>query len=301
MGPWYLKGENRTWSHRSVAALMREATAGEEPEDVIRRKANDLITDATKIGWEGPPFNPEILAGLRGITLMEAKCGLKAEARIFPIQAGKPCIEYDPAKPKGRVRFSICHEIAHTFFPDCYETAHHRQHQTGDDVELLCDLAAAELLMPRDSFAQDLQSCGTTLAGVRLLKGKYVASGEAVLIRVSQLTNESCAVVFLSEKLKPVQQRVASTMEFDLGLPPPKLKLRVDYVKPSRTFGVYVPKDKSAPDDSVAYRCLQSGDVEEAVENWEISKAGPWRVQASPLPSFPPASPQRVAVLVFAQ
>lgn len=96
-----------------------------------------------------------------------------------------------------------------------------------------------------------------------------------------------------------MQERAAQTQEFDLGLPAVAPKLRVDYVRPTEAFSTFIPAHKSVPDNSVAYRCLQSDDVEEAREQWDIPGFGLWRVQAVRLPSFDESS-RRVAALVVA-
>src|SRR5438552_2333533 len=120
------KGRGRVWSHKSVLALMDSARAGEEPEDVITRLAREFVADAMACGWSGPPFDPEVLASVRGIKVEPTNCDIRADARVFPGTGGKLRIEYDPRKPKARVNFSICHELTHTFFPDSYETVRHR-------------------------------------------------------------------------------------------------------------------------------------------------------------------------------
>ena len=134
---------------------------------------------------------------------------------------------------------------------------------------------------------------------VRQLTQRYAASGEAVLIRIAQLSSKPCTVVFLSDKLKPKQARAEQTKEFDLGLPSVAPRLRVDYVRPTESFSTYIPAHKSVPDNSIAYRCLESDDVEEAVERWDIPGFKSWQIQVVRLPNFH-GSARRVAALVVA-
>jgi hypothetical protein len=200
------------------------------------------------------------------------------------------------------MNFSICHEITHTLFPDCYETVRHRGRKELNrdrefELELLCDLGAAELLMPAEHFAADLARLGTSLQAVKGLRSRYAASGEAVLIRVAQTSSEPCAVVFLSERLKPVEERAAKTPEFDLGFAPVPAKLRVDYVRPSASFPTFIPRDKSVPAGSAAYQCMETHDLAGGTERWDIAGFGDWSIQAAELPKFGDG-PRRVAVLV---
>ena len=67
----------------------------------------------------------------------------------------------------------------------------------------------------------------------------------------------------------------------------------------NESFSSLIPAHKSVPDNSVAYRCLERDDIDEAVEQWEIPGFGLWQVQAVRLPSFD-GSPRRAAALVVA-
>src|SRR5258706_5771959 len=95
------------WSNSSVLALMNEKLPGEAPADIIRRKAQALIQKALSLGWEGPPFNPEVLASVLGIEVVASKEPLGSEARIFPRSDGTVRIEYDESYPRTRINFSI--------------------------------------------------------------------------------------------------------------------------------------------------------------------------------------------------
>ncbi len=283
---------------------MSQAQSGEEPEDVIVRLAGNLVNQALSQGWNGPPFNPEILASLQGIKVEDADSTIDADARLLPLPDGRLGIQYDSSKPRTRVNFSICHELAHTFFPDAYETTRYRRQKSSADheymqLEWLCDLAAAELLMPRASFTTHLAENDVSLQTVRRLSALYEASGEAVLIRISQLSQRPCAIVFLSEKFKPAEKKAMQTPEFDLGFRPSPPKLRVDYVRASAGFPIFIPQDKSVPNDSVAYSALRTPDAVAATEQWAISGFGQWQVQAIRIPQYPTAPSSRVAALIL--
>jgi hypothetical protein len=83
--------------------LMHLADEREEPEDVIIRLARALVEEAIAAGWSGPPFDPTVLASLRGISVKPADCDIRSDARIFPLPMGKLQIEYDPSKPQSSV------------------------------------------------------------------------------------------------------------------------------------------------------------------------------------------------------
>ncbi len=111
--------------------------------------------NAMDIGWSGPPFDPLALADLLEIEVIPRDD--VREAQTVATERGKPRIEYNPTRPRGRLRYSLAHEIAHTLFPDWAEQVRKRAPHSeleGDDwqLEALCNIAAAEFVMPIGSF-----------------------------------------------------------------------------------------------------------------------------------------------------
>lgn len=114
------------WSHPSVARLIEECKAlhGRKavPEEIIREKARGLVRYAMGLGWGGPPFDPGILASLIGIKIVPVELPSSIDAMIVPAGDGRLSILLNRVITQHeRQNFSICHEIAHTFFPDCAE------------------------------------------------------------------------------------------------------------------------------------------------------------------------------------
>jgi hypothetical protein len=71
-------------------------------------------------------------------------------------------IAYNPNRPKGRLRFSIAHEVAHALFPGVAEVVRHRtpvgalpdvSESDEYELELLCNIVAGELLLPTEAVA----------------------------------------------------------------------------------------------------------------------------------------------------
>ena len=88
---------------------------------------------AIQSGWSGPPYDPFQLADLLKIPVV-ARQDI-SEARTVPSKSGF-VIEFNPNRPRNRVRYSICHELAHTLFPDCGERVRNRathERMQGDD------------------------------------------------------------------------------------------------------------------------------------------------------------------------
>lgn len=174
-----------------------------DPIEAIEAKARTLALQAMDEGWSGPPFDPVELAKLCGLKV-DAR-GDIPDARLVP-DNGKLRIEYNPTRPRGRLRFSIAHEIAHTLFPDCKDEIRHRsteQRGQGDSwqLEVLCNIAAAELLMPLGSFSQFTDEA-LSIDSVMELRKEYDVSVEACLIRLVKLANRPAAAFCASHHAK---------------------------------------------------------------------------------------------------
>lgn len=187
----YRVGAGQRWSNPSVLAFA----AGRDPIEAILEKARSATTQAMDEGWSGPPFDPLELADR--LQLRVVPVGNVPDARIRTAGGGKLVIELNPLRPRVRQRFSIAHEIAHTFFPDCEAHVRNRMMHakaSADEWELeaLCNIAAAELLMPLGSMPAELKfgDIRQTLD----LRRKYEVSVEAIAIRTVQLASAPIAM-----------------------------------------------------------------------------------------------------------
>jgi Zn-dependent peptidase ImmA (M78 family) len=289
----------RQWRHPSVLAL-KEACGGDLcPEQIIRMRAEELTRYARGLGWSGPPYNPRILASLLGIRVREARLGPATDGALTADGRGGLEILVNASSPPSRQSFTICHEVAHTLFPDHCEFARRRQaggvsETSHHELEGLCNLAASELLMPMAAFARDVVYHGLSLASVAPLAGRYGASAEAVLRRMVATDLETCCAVFLRRMLKP-----SETSEIARPGPDIPKKMRVEYSVPSSEFPWFIPRYKSIPEHSCAYRAVLEGEVVAATENWGLRGAPRFRVEASAWGEPRRGNGGRVAVLLF--
>jgi O-acetyl-ADP-ribose deacetylase (regulator of RNase III) len=179
------------WTNASVLAFAGDC----DPIRAMEQRARELALKAMDDGWTGPPFDPLALAEWRKIPLA-ARDDI-ADARTVPSQDGKLILEFNPLRPRGRLRFSIAHEIAHSLFDDCgeevrYRGAHESAVSDSWQLEVLCNIGAAELLMPLGSFSE-LAGQTLSIKSVLELRKRFDVSVESCLLRVVKLARQPAA------------------------------------------------------------------------------------------------------------
>ncbi len=185
-----MNGQVAKWTNPSVKKLA----GNDDPVRTITQRAREVVLAAMDKGWSGPPFDPLSLSDL--LNLRTAPRADIRDARTVPEGDGM-CIEYNPSRPRGRVRYSIAHEIAHTLFPDCSDQIRNRvsrHDMSGDDwqLEMLCNIAAAEFLMPIGSLGA-IKHEDLNIDRILELRKEYDVSTEAVLLRAVHATDVPCA------------------------------------------------------------------------------------------------------------
>jgi len=212
------------WTNPSVARFAGDI----DPITLIQKKARELVLHALQVGWAGPPYDPFKLADVLGIPVVAQEAIL--DARIVPVGAQRFKIEFNPNRSQGRLRFSVAHEIAHTFFPDCAEAVRNRSHVESDtedswQVEMLCNLAAAEFLMPIGSGVM-IENETVNIDNILRLQAKYEVSTEAISIKLARITADPCVIFTAksSSKSRPFGYRIeysvpsrAATFDFGKG------------------------------------------------------------------------------------
>lgn len=265
-----------TWTNSSVLKFA----AGADPVEAMEAKAREFALTAMDEGWSGPPFDPLLLAKKLGM-LLEAR-GDIPDARIVPAASNKVILEYNPTRPRGRLRFSIAHEVAHTFFPDHAERVRHRGGDitAGNDnwqLEVLCNIGAAELLMPSGSFTELI---GTELSidKVSEVRKEFDVSMEACLIRLVKLARTPCAAFCASAHQDG--------------------RYKVDYVIPALGWDCPVSVGQLVPKASVVGEANAIGHTAKGIEAWVASQ--PMRVECMGLAPYPGSVVPRVVGLLIA-
>jgi len=263
------------WTNSSVRAFA----ADKDPIEAMKAASRKLVLKARETGWEGPPFNPLRLAEMLEVQV-EANSSV-ADARLISTDTG-PKIEFNPQQPRERVRFTIAHEIAHLMFSDWSDQIRNRnaRDEAADNwqLELLCNLAAAEFVLPIGS----LPSAGSIAPIEQLMRERrdYDVSAEAFLIRLAKISTQPIGVFVASPFLSEGEER----------------RYRVDYFIGSPTAPDVRISGNVVPDESVVRTCTAIGHTDRALENW--INDSPTEVECVGLPPYPGSRYPRVAGLV---
>jgi Zn-dependent peptidase ImmA (M78 family) len=230
-------------------------------------------------GWTGPPFDPLELA--RHLQIEVLPRNDVRDARTVPVD-GKARIEFNPSRPRGRMRYSVAHEIAHTFFADCTERIRNRAsyHELiGDDwqLEALCNIAAAELVMPFAKLPEFLEPL--TIDAIAETRAKFDVSAESILMRVVKMTTG------------PYAAFCASRVETGANAG----KYRLDYVIPSPAFR-RTERGVLLPESTVLRECTAIGYTAKGDELWWNDEMV--HVEAIAIPPYPGLSSPRVVGII---
>ena len=198
-------------------------------ERTIRRAAQRLLVRA---GAAEPPIDVRRLAELQGVLdIREADLG-STDAQLTQVDGGY-LIEVNRYGSPRRKRFSIAHEIAHTFFKPRVRAFRHTtgtvtitKEKPSDVVEeILCDIAASELLMPREQFISSSRALPVSIDTVERLSDQFDTSIEATALRYGTVNGEKFQMVVWSRRhsgLTPkwsIGERVVSPSAFAVRNP----------------------------------------------------------------------------------
>ncbi|WP_437230194.1 ImmA/IrrE family metallo-endopeptidase [Planctomicrobium sp. SH661] len=283
-----------------IDELVRSSGEADAPS-AIRAKARAVFAlYESQFGPPDIPIDVDMLASLLGIEKSDEAPVLSPDAELVPDGQGRMTMRVNPDRPETRKRFSIAHEISHTFFPEyagkewCRTDARYRNRDNPDDfLEMLCDIGAAELLLPEPWFSKDAAEVDDA-AGLLRLANTYHASREAVLRRFAETSSKTIAAVFFQWKLKPTQKgRIGNKDQGNLfGFSPEEevrdsIRLRIDYTIPSTSFraeGHFLPGDKSVESEGPLYEAASTGKPVEGEFDLDLGQAtGRYRILAIPL------------------
>lgn len=276
--------ETPFWTNRSVVAFAGAA----DPVEAVTARAREVVFTAVQSGWGGPPFDPIALARRLGMEVV-ARDDL-SDARVVPLGGDRLRIEFNPTRPRGRLRYSVAHEIAHTFFGDVGDEIRHRtnagavESRDGQDewqLELLCNVAAGELLVPALALpTRELDEAAIDINRLMVLRTRFDVSVEAILRRTAQATRHALTMF-----------AAARVGEDDLGP-----AFRIDYTVASPSWDAQITRGTRIH-SKVLDECTAVGFTAVGAETW-AERASDITVEAVGIPPYPGDRFPRVAGLL---
>ncbi|WP_374592599.1 ImmA/IrrE family metallo-endopeptidase [Aquabacterium sp.] len=223
-----------------------------DEQDVVRKaRAFMQGLDLSNIRESLDPYLIKANARVREEELGPGESGTVAEIK------GKLVITVNSTESLERQRFTICHELGHKVLG--LDSSHQHVPQWGhvkrDMTEILCDVFAAELLMPHDQFSAACRNREPSLATTLFLMDAFKTSFPATGSRFARLTNIPCAFINMQGGL--VRYAALSTSLRRLGA---RITLKTPI--PARSLAARLRQAKASE--------FQYGDVaqDEWFENW---------------------------------
>ncbi len=188
------------------AAALRRLWGGDSPELAIERAVDTLL----QIGEvSGPPAPLELLASLRGVANIQFTKMIEAGRLVFLPGSGWR-IQVNAAHPSGRQRFTIAHEICHTFFHEAItaagaaDTRERRRSdpltgdfdRSGDQEEWLCDYGAARLILHPNWLTALAADRAPSLDALADIAAICDSSHEATAVQIARLRLWPCVFVY---------------------------------------------------------------------------------------------------------
>ena len=97
---------------------------------------------------------------------------------------------------RTRNRFTIAHELCHTFFYELVPELKYGSKGPDPEEERLCNLGAGELLMPAKPLKRHARKCAVSIDSLEELAEIYVVSPEAMLLRLRSLKLWNCELSY---------------------------------------------------------------------------------------------------------
>lgn len=255
------------------------AAAGE----AVVRNARALIekTRAAHPDWIPPPFDPGLYAAVLGIPVHYESTPQDWDAVFVPLPGRRRIIINARVRSTGRRRFSLAHEIAHSWFDDpsgaryflrTLDRKAYESDPASAALEKCCDAGAAELLMPQPWFSEELMQCGLGAAAVPEIAGRFAVSLEAAALRIIETREAETAIGFF-EFVPPAPRsggRGGRDAKLESG------SYRVRRLFKSGGFPFLFPARKSVPASSAIYRCSLGQKEVFGTEDFEL---GPIRAR----------------------
>lgn len=242
--------------------------------------ARKLVADLSGRGPQfGPPYDPANYARELDIPVAPSTEMRDWDALLIPTSAGFRILYNASVRSEGRRRFSIAHEIAHTFFPDANLAVQRRSkredYHTPEEVELerWCDRIAAELLMPEAtyrSYRDEQDGNAPSAESIPALAEAFGVSRQAAAVRYVELAETPCAVAFFEWSHRPSVEQLPPAIRNQVS-EGRKYRVQTSFRSPEfpRLFG----PGTSVAQSSVVYRSSLGRTCLSARESFRVNSS----------------------------
>lgn len=257
----------------SLLEEERRRSPGKNDAVLVADIAARLVAE---LGVE-PPIPLEVVASFRDIADIQV-VAMEQAGSLAPGPRNLEMRLRASDSPRRR-RFTGFHEVGHTFQPGYRELTLFRcatpslVRRAGTDREALADVAASELLLPRDYFRPATLGSEFSIVPVLELADRFEASREASAYRFAHFWPEPTLVVILEPGLTRDEQNDPEAV--------PKLRVVSAWPNPHGVWP-FIPKNKSAREGGVLERALNGEMVREkaGLEEFGLMSEGTIEVSA---------------------
>jgi Zn-dependent peptidase ImmA (M78 family) len=213
-----IKESKRVFSSPLALGLLATVPTALDPVEAILLNARMLLMES---GMKDPPYFPERYANVRQIENIVDR-DMRVDGRLVP-HGERFIVELRRDRSPERKNFTCAHEIAHTFFYEAVPSIKYRSDvQSADpDEEALCDIAAAELLMPLKVIRRIANDYSPSPQSLRQLAQMFQTSLTATIIRLLGLQIWNVAFVFWERSSNGVEARWLARKTGKLSYAPP--------------------------------------------------------------------------------
>jgi len=177
---------------REGSELVRQFARRVTGTDSTPEPAIGLLIEALRktAGLRGLSFSLEPFLKFRNIFTVNYVERLEFDGMIQPLgssyESGFKMVVKRNC-PSTRLRFTMAHELCHTFFYEIVPELKFRIHEVDPCEERLCNLGAAELLMPSRALKRRGKGLEKSLMSLEILAKSFAVSMEAMLLRLQSL------------------------------------------------------------------------------------------------------------------
>src|SRR5713101_508989 len=174
-------------------------TSESQLESMVLRQIRDVKRQ--RAAWA----NPHALAEALGFSIVIGNLGIDREGAAFT-----STVVLDPSTGvRARQRFTLYHEIVHLLLKrnDELYSILHDQYPSDKDfnriIERLCNVGAAEFIMPHDVVRAAIEESGFSISLVKKLSNIDEASPTAVAVQLALCARHKCIVAICRMVLLP--------------------------------------------------------------------------------------------------